>query len=42
MGQVHRLESLNSFIACNDTSYATVGVTAFVIFEKCEQVQEIF
>ena len=41
MGQVHRLESLNSFIACNDTSCATVGVTAFVICEKCEQVQEV-
>ena len=25
----------------SDTSCATVGVTAFVICEKCEQVQEV-
>lgn len=41
IGRVHRLESMNSFIACNDTACTTVGVTAFVICERCEHVQEV-
>lgn len=40
-GLVHRLESLNAFIACNHMSCETSGATAFVICDRCEHVQEI-
>ena len=41
MGRVHRLESLNAFIACNHISCEKIGVTAFVICGRCEHVQEV-
>ena len=41
LGLVHRLESLNAFIACSHISCETLGATAFVICDKCETVQEI-
>ena len=41
MGRVHRLESLNAFIACNHISCEKTGVTAFVICDRCEHVQEV-
>ena len=41
MGRVHRLESLNAFIACNHISCEKIGVTAFVICDRCEHVQEV-
>ena len=41
MGRVHRLESLNAFIACSHISCETTGGTAFVICNKCEHVQEV-
>lgn len=41
IGRVYRLESINSFIACNDTSCAKVDVTTFVICERCEHVKEV-
>ena len=41
MGRVHRLESLNAFIACNHISCEKTGVTAFVICNRCEHVQEV-
>ena len=41
LGLVHRLESLNAFIACSHMSCRTSGATAFVICDTCETVQEI-
>ena len=41
MGRVHRLESLNAFIACNHMSCEKGGATAFVICDRCENVQEV-
>ena len=41
LGLVHRLESLNAFIACSHMSCETSGATAFVICDSCETVQEI-
>lgn len=40
-GMVHRLESLNAFIACSHMSCESTGATAFVICDNCEHVQEI-
>ena len=43
-GLVHRLESLNAFVACNhpagETSGRSHGTVAFAICEKCEGVTE--
>ena len=41
MGRVHRLESLNDFIACSHMSCEKGGATAFVICDRCENVQEV-
>ncbi len=41
MGRVHRLESLNAFIACSHISCEKGGATAFVICDRCENVQEV-
>ena len=41
MGRVHRLESLNDFIACIHMSCEKGGATASVICERCENVQEV-
>ena len=41
MGRVHRLESLNAFIACNHISCEKTSGTAFVICNRCEHVQEV-
>ena len=41
LGVVHRLESLNSFIACNVDSCGNGGATAFVICDQCESIQEV-
>lgn len=41
MGRVHRLESLNAFIACAHLSCEKIGVTAFLICNQCELVQEV-
>jgi Fur family zinc uptake transcriptional regulator len=41
IGRVHRLESLNAFIACSHLSCEKIGVTAFVICDRCEHVQEV-
>ena len=41
LGLVHRLESLNAFIACSHMSCETSRATAFVICDNCETVQEI-
>lgn len=39
-GLVHRLESLNSFVACADHHGHSHGMTAFAICEKCGRVSE--
>lgn len=39
-GMVHRVESLNAFVACADPHCASHGITAFAICEKCGQVSE--
>jgi|TARA_Y100000590_G_scaffold468892_1_gene653705 Fur family zinc uptake transcriptional regulator len=41
IGKVHRVESLSAFIACSHMSCEKLGVTAFVICDKCENVQEV-
>lgn len=41
LGLVHRLESLNAFVACSHPDECHVhGITAFAICEKCGQVTE--
>ncbi|MDQ6433788.1 Fur family transcriptional regulator [Mesorhizobium sp. LHD-90] len=39
-GLVHRLESLNSFVACSHPHDHAHGMIAFAICEKCGQVDE--
>lgn len=39
-GLVHRLESLNSFVACAGHHDHAHGMTGFAICEKCGQVEE--
>ncbi|MGU3577162.1 Fur family transcriptional regulator [Brucellaceae bacterium C25G] len=39
-GMVHRVESLNAFVACADPHCSSHGITAFAICEKCGQVNE--
>lgn len=39
-GLVHRLESLNSFVACTDSHTHADGMTAFAICKKCGSVAE--
>ncbi|WP_421723823.1 Fur family transcriptional regulator [Bauldia sp.] len=39
-GLVHRLESLNAFVACSDPGCESHATTAFAICEKCGRVTE--
>ena len=39
-GFVHRLESLNAFVACAESHEHSHGMTAFAICDKCGQVTE--
>lgn len=39
MGMVHRIESLNAFVACAH-HHSTPGPTAFAICDNCGQVEE--
>lgn len=39
-GMVHRLESLNAFVACAHTGCSAHGAAAFAICEKCGEVIE--
>lgn len=41
MGLVHRLESLNSFVACQHPECHTRGNSVFAICTKCERVSEL-
>ena len=40
MGRVHRMESLNDFVACIHMSCEKGGATTSVICDRCENVQE--
>ncbi len=40
-GLVHRLESLNAFVACRDDECTDHGQTAFMICQTCNNVSEI-
>lgn len=40
-GMVHRLESLNAFVACRDDGCSDHGQTVFMICEGCGNVSEI-
>ena len=40
-GMVHRLESLNAFVACSDPRCNDHKTTAFMICDTCGQVNEI-
>lgn len=40
LGLVHRLESLNAFVACSDHLHSEDGLFAFAICESCGQVSE--
>lgn len=39
-GRVHRLESINSFVACHGHHHHDHGMTGFAICETCGQVTE--
>lgn len=39
-GMVHRLESLNAFVACSHKGCSSHGTAAFAICEKCGEVSE--
>jgi Fur family zinc uptake transcriptional regulator len=41
IGQVHRLESLNSFVACQHTDCDHHKAVAFAICNSCENVDEL-
>lgn len=41
IGLVHRLESLNAFVACSHRGCDGDEIIAFMICENCEQVNEI-
>lgn len=41
LGNVHRLESLNAFVACTHASCSTHSAAAFIICENCGSVSEI-
>lgn len=41
LGMVHRLESLNAFVACMQPSCDSHETIAFTICESCDQVTEI-
>ncbi|MEZ5741335.1 MAG: Fur family transcriptional regulator [Burkholderiaceae bacterium] len=40
LGRVHRLESLNAFVACQHPAGDAHGLTAFAICNDCGQVEE--
>ena len=41
-GMVHRIESINAFIACRHLSHKSHGMVAFTICDTCGEVAEIF
>ena len=41
LGKIHKIESKNSFIICNNSNCVNSSNTVFAICEKCENVREI-
>ena len=41
IGKVHKIESKNSYIACNNTNCASQASTSFLICEVCDKVTEL-
>ena len=41
IGKIHKIESRNAFIACQNSSCQVAKATAFSICEMCEKVTEI-
>ena len=41
IGKIHKIESRNAFIACQNSSCQITKATAFSICESCEKVSEI-
>ncbi len=41
IGKIHKIESRNAFVACNNSSCQVSKATAFSICESCEKVTEI-
>ena len=41
MGKIHKIESKNAFVACQNSSCNVSKATAFSICESCEEVTEI-
>ena len=41
IGKIHKIESRNAFIACQNSSCQISKTTAFSICESCEMVDEI-
>ena len=41
IGKIHKIESRNAFIACNNSSCQVAKATAFSICEMCEKITEI-
>ena len=41
MGKIHKIESKNAFIACNNSECEISNATAFSICDNCEKVKEI-
>ena len=41
MGKIHRIESQNSFVACNTSDCETPHATSFSICNSCDEVSEI-
>ena len=41
LGKVHRIESMNAFIACEHSLCEASDMTAFIICNECEKVSEV-
>ena len=41
IGKIHKIESKNAFIACNNSECEISNATAFSICDNCEKVKEI-
>ena len=41
IGKVHRIESMNAFVACEHSLCEVSHMTAFTICQKCEKVSEV-
>tara|TARA_B100001250_G_C19556544_1_gene681432 strand:- start:223 stop:627 length:405 start_codon:yes stop_codon:yes gene_type:complete len=41
IGKVHKIESKNSYIACNNANCSSTTSTSFLICEVCDQVTEL-